>query len=221
MGEITRQELDAKMDAIKSLVDARFAEQRAYIDTRLSEQRSYMDTRFAEQQAYVATRFAEQRAYMDTRFAKANVQLTELRADMNSRFAEQRGYMDDRFAKVDLQLAEVGHQFTDLRADLAIRFAEQGTKLEQQLHAMTRWLIGTVIALFALTITIMAIMLNVTVNVVKATGYDSDTTATSQAHVASARSLHRFQRHHQPGPGGRDPRRHELHAGVAQVFHPE
>jgi chromatin remodeling complex protein RSC6 len=183
-----------------------------------------MNSRFAEADVHLS----ELRSEMNARFAKVDVQLIEHQSEMNARFAkvdmqliEQQSEMNARFAKVDLQFAEVGQQFKDLRADISLRFAEQSTKLEKQLHAMTRWLIGTVIALFALTITIMAIMLNVTVNVVKATGYDSDTTATSQAHVAPARSLHRFQRHHQPRVAGRDPRRHVLHAAEAQVFHPE
>jgi hypothetical protein len=206
MGEITRQELDAKMDAIRAWGDARFAEQRAY-----------MDTRFAK----TDVQLVELRSEMNARFAKTDVQLVELRSEMNARFGEVEVQLVDLRSQMSARFGKVDQQFKDLRADLAIRFAEQSIKLEKQLHAMTRWLIGTVIALFALTITIMAIMLNVTVSVVKATGFEADTTATSQAHVAPARSLHRFQRHHQPGAAGRDAGRHELHAGVAQVFHPE
>jgi hypothetical protein len=188
MGEITRQELDAKIDAIKSWGDARFAEQRAYTDTRFAK---------------IDAQFAEQRAYMDTRFARIDTQL-----------AEQRANTDVRFAEID-------KRFVELRADINTRFAEQSLQLEKQLHAMTRWLVGTMIALFALTITIMALMVNVTVNVLNASGYDADSTDSARAHYAPALSLHRFQRHHQAAIGRTDPRRHKLHAGVAQVFHPE
>jgi hypothetical protein len=152
MGEITRQELDAKMDAIKSWGDVRFT--------------------------------------------------------------EQRGYMDARFAEVELKLVE-------LRAEMKEGLSEQSAKLDKKLTEMTRWLVGTMIALFALTITIMALMLNLTVNALQASVYDTDSAASSQAHYAPARSLHRFQRHHQTGARGSNTRRHELHAGVAQVFHPE
>jgi hypothetical protein len=60
MGELTRQELDAKLDAIKSWMDARFAEQQARIDVRFAEQDARIEAGFAR----VDTRFAEQDARM-------------------------------------------------------------------------------------------------------------------------------------------------------------
>jgi hypothetical protein len=188
MGEITRQELDAKMDAVKLWGDARFAEQRAYMDGRFAE----VGTRFAE----VDTRFAEQRAYMDGRFAEVATQ-----------FAEQRAYMDVRFAQMDAKI--------DTRA------AELDAKLQKQLIEIIKWMVGTAVALFAVGITAAGIMLNVAVNAITAMPADDTGTSSTSAHYAPARSLHRFQRHHQARARGGDTGRHELHAGVAQVVHLE
>jgi hypothetical protein len=163
MGEITRQELDAKMEAIKAWGDARFAEQRAYIDTRFAEQRAYMDARFAFQEAEIAA----------------------------------------------------------LGAKVDTRFVEQDAKLQKQLLDIVKWMIGTAVGLFAVGITTVGIMLNVAVNAITAMPADDSGASNSSAHYAPVRSLHRFKRHHQSGAGSGDTRRHELHAGVAQVFHPE
>ncbi|MGZ5200816.1 MAG: hypothetical protein ACXWC4_13675 [Telluria sp.] len=192
MGEITRQELDAKMEAIKSWGDVRFAEQRAYVDARFTE---------------VDTRFAEQRAYMDGRFA-----------EVDARFAEQRAYMDVRFAEQD---AKIDTGFARLDAKIDTRFAKLDAKFAKQLVSIVKWMVGTAIALFAVAITVVGIMLNVAVNAITAMPADDSGATTSPAHYAPARSLHRFERHHQARAGGSDARRDELHAGVAQVFHPE
>jgi hypothetical protein len=82
MGELTRQELDTKLDAVKSWLGARFAEQQARIDVRFAEQDAKFEVRFAEQNA----RIAEQRHWME------------------AQFAEQRYLVEGRFAQLDAKM---------------------------------------------------------------------------------------------------------------------
>ena len=76
---VTRDYLDARLDA-------RFAQQ----DARL-------DVRFAEQDARIDSGFAEQKVLMGAGFAKQD-------ARISSCFAEQEGDLITRFAQVDKQL---------------------------------------------------------------------------------------------------------------------
>jgi hypothetical protein len=138
----------------------------------------------------------EQDAKMDT-----------IKAWGEARFAEQRAHMDVSFIQ--------------LEAKIDIRFAELDTKLQEQLLDIIKWTVGTAVVLFAVGITVIGIMLNMAINAITVVPASEASTSSNSAHYAPARSLHRFQRHHEARAGGGDTGRHELHAGVAQVVHLE
>lgn len=108
-------------------------------------------------------------------------------------------------------------------AKIDARFAELEAKMERNRFRLILWMIGIGLACTVVTIAVFTFLLNSAVNAVLTAPADDSTatSSTTSAQATQVRSLHRLQRHHQPIAVGVDARRHELHAGVTQVFHPE
>ncbi len=87
---VTRDYLDARLDA-------RFAQQDARLDVRFAEQDARIDSGFAEHKALMNSGFAEHKALMNSGLAKQD-------ARIDSRFAAQDSDLRARFAQIDKQL---------------------------------------------------------------------------------------------------------------------
>jgi anti-sigma-K factor RskA len=74
MNELTREELDARIDSIENRIDRRFAEADAKAEVRFAA----IDARFAEADAKANVRFAE----VDARFAEAEARAEKRNNDL-------------------------------------------------------------------------------------------------------------------------------------------
>lgn len=74
---VTRDYLDARLDALESRISQRFAEQDARWEQRFSEQDARIDERFAEQDVRWEQRFAEQDVRFEQRFAEQDVRFEQ------------------------------------------------------------------------------------------------------------------------------------------------
>ncbi len=109
-------------------------------------------------------------------------------------------------------------------AKIDARFAELEAKMERNRLRLILWMIGIGLACTVITIAVFTFLLNSAVNAVLTAPADDATAAASSntsVQVTQVSSLHRLERHHQGVARGIDARRHELHARVTQVFHPE
>lgn len=127
-------------------------------------------------------------------------------------------------ARTEVIKAWVQQRMTEQQdAKIDARFAELEAKMERNRFRLILWVIGVGLACTVVTIAVFTFLLNSAVNAVLTAPADDSaaTPSNTSAQVTQVRSLHRLERHHQPVARGIDARRHELHAGVAQVFHPE
>lgn len=113
--------VEARVDILEARVDAGFASVNARMDAGFAS----VESRFAS----VESRFASVDARMDAGFAS-----------VESRFASVDARMDTGFASVD--------------ARMEVEFAKQREAIESKLHTeirtMTRWAVGTIIAVAGL-----------------------------------------------------------------------
>ncbi|MEH6607797.1 MAG: hypothetical protein V7696_00400 [Halioglobus sp.] len=98
---VTRDYLDARLDA-------RFAQQDARLDVRFAEQDARIDSGFAEQKVLIDSGFAKQKVLIDSGFAEhkalMNSGLAKQDARIDSRFVAQDSDLRARFAQIDKQL---------------------------------------------------------------------------------------------------------------------
>lgn len=71
MGEVTRQELDARLESMKLWIEARFAESDAKTQAGFAAADAKMDAQFAE----TNNRFVETNAKIDTRFLELEARM--------------------------------------------------------------------------------------------------------------------------------------------------
>jgi ABC-type phosphate transport system auxiliary subunit len=82
------------------------------VDKRLEELRSDMNVRFEQQRADMNARFEQQRADINTRFEQMDKRFEELRSDMNARFEQ----VDKRFGQTADMFYALAAIFTTLFA---------------------------------------------------------------------------------------------------------
>jgi hypothetical protein len=84
MNELTREELNARLETVEARIDARFVESNARIEAKFAESDAKADVRFAQAEAKNDARFAQ----VDTRFAQVDARFAEANARAEARFAE-------------------------------------------------------------------------------------------------------------------------------------
>lgn len=75
---------------------------------------------------------------------------------MDGRIATLEVRIDGKFSGVDAQFAEVNVQFSGVD----VKFAELRGEVQKGFADMTKWIVGTVVGVAAVTITIMTFVLN-------------------------------------------------------------
>lgn len=119
---------DGRMDAIsKEVLDARLETVETKMDGRIATLEVKIDGKFSGVDAQFAGVDA-QFAGVDAHFAEVNVQFAGV---------------DAKFAGVDVKFAGVDVKFAELRTEMQKGFAD-----------MTKWIVGTVVGVAAVTITI-------------------------------------------------------------------
>jgi len=131
---VTRDYLDARLDA-------RFAEQDARIDARFAEQDARIEARFAEQGARFEARFTEQ----DTRFEQLDTRL-------NSGISEHAAHLGSIEERIDKQKTSLTGLIDDRYNELKAMFLEKNahnevrfTEIHGQLKLHT-WILGAIAA---------------------------------------------------------------------------
>lgn len=127
-------------------------------------------------------------------------------------------------ARTEVIKAWVYQRMTEQQdAKIDARFAELEAKMERNRFRLILWMIGIGLACTVVTIAVFTFLLNSAVNAVLTAPADDSgaTSSTTSVQVTQVGSLHRRERHHEPVARGIDARRHELHAGVTQLFHTE
>lgn len=81
-GGMTREEIDARMEAVEARTDTKFAELIGEFNAKFAETRAEFNTKFAETRAEFNTKFAEMRAESDKQFAELRGELGEIRASL-------------------------------------------------------------------------------------------------------------------------------------------
>jgi uncharacterized membrane protein YdbT with pleckstrin-like domain len=78
MSELTREELEARIETVESRIDRRFAEAEAKAEVRFAEAEAKAEVRFAEADAKADVRFAAIEARFAEAEARAQKRITEL-----------------------------------------------------------------------------------------------------------------------------------------------
>ncbi|MFP3899667.1 MAG: hypothetical protein ACLFXM_02350 [Acidimicrobiia bacterium] len=104
------RQLEGRLDARFTRVDARFAQLESSLDARFAQLESTLDARFSD----VDARFAQLESSLDARFS-----------DVDARFAQFDSQLDGRFSRVDARFADVDANAAQLESRVERALREQ------------------------------------------------------------------------------------------------